>query len=356
MNPISKKLEDYIRQQCRLSSVPSGTWTSVCNMKLPPPKQLVTDFIDAGDLVAVIGKSKQRKSWLLLELACHLSAGRDFLHFQIPHPVRTLGVQLEVSPDHYNRRQQMVTKGMFGSTDFIPEHITNNLTIIHGRGYGLTPADLLAYHNWYNPSVMWLDPLYLMVIESDPESHKQMIGVFQQIMRSGTTMIYVHHDKKGASGDHDLVDRGAGHSTLGRAYDCSILLDQHADDDNMQVLRTVCRNYPVIDDVSLRWEDGCFHLEDTIVPRVATTHSRNQRHSMSAPAGNYTQHACEHITDGMTKTVAHDTLREGLGVSRRQAKAIINVMLEQGTLVESTGPHNSRLLHFADIGEEVTDA
>ena len=54
----------------------------------PPPDQIIGDMLDAGDKLALLAASKQRKSFLFLMLALALASGRDLLTWRIPQPRR----------------------------------------------------------------------------------------------------------------------------------------------------------------------------------------------------------------------------------------------------------------------------
>jgi hypothetical protein len=141
--------------------------------------------------------------------------------------------------------------------------LQGNLRIAHGRGQGLTPqaiADLVAVET---PEVLLVDPIYPLITEENTaEGVKPVLEALSKIAETGVLVAYTHHDKKGKSGDLDLVDRGSGSGVLGRAYDAAVFLDNHATDPEAQVARFLTRNYPPVEDQTIKWEGFLFKPQE----------------------------------------------------------------------------------------------
>jgi RecA-family ATPase len=78
----------------------------------PPPDQILADTFDLGDKVAIIGSSKLRKSFLLLQFLLSVAAGRDFLSFRVPKARRVLHIQFEIQGNHFHRRVRRMAKAL----------------------------------------------------------------------------------------------------------------------------------------------------------------------------------------------------------------------------------------------------
>ena len=93
----------------------------------------------------------------------------------------------------------------------------------------------------YGPEVISLDPLYKIATgaENAAEDLKGILNAFDELSRAtGAAIPFVHHDAKGASGDRDIRDRGAGSNVLGRDYDACITLTPHASEPDAVVVES----------------------------------------------------------------------------------------------------------------------
>ena len=91
------------------------------------------------------------------------------------------------------------------------------------------------------------------------------------------SVLYVHHDAKGAVGDRATRDRGSGSSLLNRDFDCAFMLSPHADNDDEAVLDLLVRNYPPQGSVGLRFESCTWVCDQEVTLRPETTASRREK-------------------------------------------------------------------------------
>ena len=99
-----------------------------------PPDQILEGIIDVGDKLAIIGSSKRRKSFFLLQFLVSLASGRAFLNWKIPKTRRIVHIQFEIQSKHYHWRVKRMALAM-GIT---PGDIGDRLNIINARGLGLS--------------------------------------------------------------------------------------------------------------------------------------------------------------------------------------------------------------------------
>ncbi len=229
-------------------------------LKLEPakPDQILDDTFDLGDKVAIIGSSKMRKSFFLLQMLISIAAGRSFLAWDIPKPRRVLHVQLEIQPRHYHARIIRMARAL----GIGPENLGDRLQIINGRGLGLAGEkginQIRDIAKEIKPEIISLDPLYKIAtgIENAAEDLKVILSIFDALAEeTGAAIAYVHHDAKGAPGDRDIRDRGAGSNVLGRDYDACITLTPHASEEEAAVVDVLLRNYRPQEPFSIRWTD-----------------------------------------------------------------------------------------------------
>lgn len=249
-------------------------------VKEPPPLDFVlTDTLDLGDKMAVIGASKQRKSWFLQQLSISIASGRDFLNWRVPKPRKVLYVQFEIRSPHLHRRLLKLAAGMGIS----PADIGDRLQLISARGKkGFRGQACLEYitrkAKELGAEVIMLDPLYKISdgVENAAEDFKLILGGFDEMAEeTGAAIIFIHHDKKGPSGDIQIIDRGAGSGVLGRDYDACIVLSPHSSEPDVSVVDVVARNYPPQDTFSIAWYYGDggvrFNLAEDVAPSKRTS-------------------------------------------------------------------------------------
>ncbi len=232
------------------------------------PEQILTDTFDLGDKVSIIGSSKMRKSFFLLQLIISIAAGKDFLAWAIPKPRRVLHIQLEIQAHHYHSRVIRMARALgIGAAD-----LGDRLQILNGRGLGLAGKEGIAQIREIakesKPDIISIDPLYKIAtgIENAAEDLKIILGIFDTLAEeTGAAIAYVHHDAKGAPGDRDIRDRGAGSNVLGRDYDACLTLTPHANEDEAAVVDILLRNYRPQEPFSIRWtedsENGGYRFE-----------------------------------------------------------------------------------------------
>ncbi len=222
----------------------------------PEPDQILHDTADTGDKVAIIGSSKTRKSFFMLQFALCLAAGRNFLRWTIPKPRRVLLVQFEIKSDHVHRRVRNMARALGISA----ESIEGRFKILNARGLGIKGPQGIERigqlaEEW-KPEIILFDPLY-KVAEGDENlarDFKIVLSAFDALAeQTGATIGYVHHDAKGFAGEKDIRDRGAGSNTLGRDYDAAITLTPHASEPDGLVVEVLVRNYRPQEPFTIVW-------------------------------------------------------------------------------------------------------
>jgi len=277
-----------LRAAAELDCAPLETESAldICRMQLEPPEQVLKDFVDVGDLLAIYGKSKMRKSWFALQLSISIATGKPFVGIDIPKPRKVLHVQLEVQKYHFRNRLQRVISSMVGPTDFIGEdgikdsQGIDRLQVVQGRRLGIDLPKIASTCELFKPEVVVIDPIYLLYqAESEDVSTKDLVANLFTIAEMGSTVIFIHHDIKGSSGDRDLVDRGAGSSVQGRAYDAAFYIDPHADaseENDLQVIQGINRNYPPVKARTVTWDNWVFEIDEETEPSVQTSASKKE--------------------------------------------------------------------------------
>ncbi len=242
----------------------------------PPVDPVLQDTFDAGDKVCVIGASKTRKSFYGLQLAVSVASGRDFLAWRVARPRRVLLIQMEIQERHYWRRVRRMCEAL----GIRPEEIGDRLRVVNARGRGLSVEHLRRYAEETRAEVVIIDPLYKLNRgdENSAENMAALLAWFDELAQAtGATVCYIHHDAKGSPGDRETRDRGSGSGVLGRDYDACMTLTEHRDQEDALVVGVLLRNYPPQPGVTVKWEEGCFHLANDLAAVAATSRSRAEQ-------------------------------------------------------------------------------
>lgn len=263
-----------------IAIVDAGTWLTA---EPPEPDQILADLFDRGDKVAVIGSSKVRKSFFLLQTALSIAAGRKLFGWQVPKPRRVLMVQYEIQASHFHRRVRRMAHAMGLSTG----DLAGRVHIVNARGMGLEgESGISAIRDIagnIGPEIICMDPLYKVAtgVENAAEDAKVILAAFDRLAEAtGAAIVFVHHDAKGFSGDRDIRDRGAGSNVLGRDYDACIALTPHASETDGAVVEVLLRNYRQREPFTIRWTedrdtDGyCFQVSSAAPVKQTSANAR----------------------------------------------------------------------------------
>lgn len=298
----------------------------------PPSDAIVPELFDTGDKIALIGSSKARKSFFTMELALCIATGREIVGLPIPKRRRVLLIQYEIKPAHFHRRLHRAAKA-YGIE---PAELRGWLLIVNGRGHAKA-RDFARLAKIAGAEVLILDPLYKLMAgdESDPEAWTQLFETFDQVSeQTGAAVVFVHHDKKGITGDRDERDRGSGHGTLGRDYDTALFLSEHASQPDLIVLSKITRNYPPQPKTAIRWQDGRFTATDEeAVERTTHTVRQQQRTRGRKPCPDSAEivQRFEGLPDAINTEEA-DKLIQGMGGTKRAATEARKELVAEGKL------------------------
>jgi hypothetical protein len=286
---------EQVRERVRAEQGPAIRLRNASEWMQEPqqePDQILADVFDRGDKLVIIGSSKTRKTFFTLQLILSVAAGRPFLGWTVPQPRTILHAQYEIQAHHFHKRLIRMCRAM----NIEPADLGDRLQILNARGAGLTgqaAIDAIKGHaDAVRPELISIDPLY-KVLDGDENSNgkdgmKPVLAAFDKLTEdTGAAVSYVHHDSKGAVGDRQTTDRGAGGGVLGRDYDSAIVLTQHATEDGAFVVETAIRNYSPQEPFTILWtesENGgyCFEMRPDILPAKKTSKTKAPASSMDA--------------------------------------------------------------------------
>ncbi len=324
-----KEIDDSMREVILCSAPESialdaGDWLEQAQYEIDP---FMENLFDLGDKVAIIGKSKTRKSFFALQLLLAAATGQDFLGYSIPKARKALYVQYEIKDAHMHRRLERTADAM----GILPHQLRNRLTIINARGKSISRDTVQKWVKKSGAEIVLLDPIYKLMTDGENavEDFKPLFQWFDTLAAdTGCAVLYVHHDRKGFTGEQDLADRGAGSSIIGRDFDAAFFLTPH-EDEQLVVLETLTRNYASEEKRSLAWAN-CFSCDDAPA-RVKTSRSRSTR-SVTTLADWIPQAEAIMAAQGGQPMGMQEFIRalRDAGASKEMARDAINEMVATG--------------------------
>ncbi|MCD7895841.1 MAG: AAA family ATPase [Planctomycetaceae bacterium] len=269
---LQKQLADLSGDVGKITILDAGVWLQET---IPGKPAVIDGLLDIGDKAFLIGGPKTRKSFFVMQLALCLAAGRDFLGFTVPAPIRVAVCQMEIQPHHYHRRLSRLADAK--AIDY--SLLSNRLYIANLRGVTADLDDITAGLYQFRPEVVILDPMYKLYKEGHDENSAgdaaSLLAKFDRLVETlDCALVVVHHDNKRASGDTKATSRGSGSSAVARDYDAALLLTAHATEPDAMVLETIARNHPSRDPVTVLWDVNRFVVADSIVPTPETSGTR----------------------------------------------------------------------------------
>jgi hypothetical protein len=298
----------------------------------PPLDPIIEGMFEKTDKVALIGSPKLRKSFLALQMALHIAAGRDLLAWKIPKRRKVLLVQMEMKTSHFHRRLKKMTQTL-GITRAV---IESNLHIVNGRGKTVDMAEIAAHARAFGAEVIIFDPLYKLAQgdENSAQDMKPILAEFDRLAEmTGAAVLYVHHDPKGTPGDRNLRDRGAGSGVISRDYDCCIMMTAHRDDADAVVIEVLQRNYKPLDPFTIGWCEGTFRVAD-LAAVTAKSGGRTNPTSIKA-AEEYCDEAVRLLSRPLSMSEFFDLLRSKLGLTQQKARSVQDAVLRTGKLKQT---------------------
>ncbi|MCX5830534.1 MAG: AAA family ATPase [Deltaproteobacteria bacterium] len=323
------------------------------------PDQIIEGILDVKDKLALIGSSKMRKTFLLLQMLLCLATGKVFLNWNIPMPRRVVHIQYEIQSNHYHRR----LKRMCIALGITAADLGDRFHILNARGLNLSGIEGIEKISQivkpYNPEIISFDPLYKVATGSEnaAEDGKIILNAFDGLTeQTGAAVAYVHHDAKGFSGDRDIRDRGAGSNVIGRDYDACITMTPHVSETDAAVIEVMLRNYRPQEPFTALWSEDedtggyRFDMREEITPTKKT--SSNGKTKDLPALDTYLPAALDLVKDApMPIGLFMDTLRTKTGLTHSRSAIFKNWAISGGhPVLDTIETKRSRGKHEKLIG------
>jgi hypothetical protein len=235
---------------------------------------------------------------------------------------------MELTPADFHRRLWRMARALGITAEDIGDRLTVlNLRDSQQEAMGII-AEAVATGKYFG---IIIDPIYplLQGDESRPETWSPITGLFNRWATECGFVLYVHHDAKGAAGDKDIRDRGAGSGVAGRNAYARLTLTPHRDDpDNSIVVNFMLRGYAPREGLTLTFKDDAFHLSDA-APTAQTGRDRMVRRGVVTVTP---EQAIALVADNPLRASVFMAKLAEMGLAEKRARVLRDNLIDDGTL------------------------
>jgi hypothetical protein len=283
----------------------------------PPHNPVLPGLFDHKALFEIVGPSKTRKSFAVLQLGLCLAAGRAVFGFEGGRRFSVCIADLELSQDDIKRRVWRMGRAL----GIGPDDIEGRLRILPLAGTENVRAAIEQAAEGFD--VLICDPLYALCDGAETiENFREPLRWLRKQAVNRVACGFVHHDAKGTPGDRDARDRGSGANITGRSVDARITLTPAAaDPENSVVMGFMCRSYATPAASAWTFQDDAFRTGD--VPVEPLRQADRMRQSRPKLA-NFTEAAIRILNaEGpMSPATFKHRLRDDLKLSKGDADTL----------------------------------
>ena len=224
----------------------------------PAHTPVLAGLFDRQALVEVVGPSKTRKSFAVLQLALALAAGRAVFGFSLGGTFSVCVADMELSDPDLRRRTWRMGRAM----GIGPADIGDRLRILPLAGLENCRDAIETAADGFD--ILICDPLYSLCEGSETiENFREPLRWLRRLAVGRAACLFVHHDGKGCAGDRETRDRGSGSGITGSAVDARITLTPAAaDPDNTVIAGFMCRSYVCPAPSAWTFADDAFRPSD----------------------------------------------------------------------------------------------
>lgn len=237
----------------------------------PPEAPIIKNLFEEGEICAIVGQTKSRKSFFALQMAICVAIGNPFLDYETVQK-KTLICNFEVSERTYKKRYKKICNRL----NVTPGEIAGKLTICNLKGGRTDWSYLLNLCEKHKCKFCIVDPFYQIsrINENDQTACQEVEDKMKLFHEHGITLGVVFHSAKGFSGEKQTIDMISGSGILSRFPDSIVGWSHHATVKNACVFATKLRSYEDADPYTIVFRDGIFERDDSIKPIVETTQTR----------------------------------------------------------------------------------
>lgn len=247
---------------------------------LRPP--VINKLLREGETMNVIAAPKTGKSWLTLDLALSVAAGRPWLGRYETVAGDVLIIDNELHRETSASRIPQVARARGMDYASVGRHVAiDNL-----RGRLRDIFALRSYFDRLEPGrfrLIVLDAFYrFMPLGGDENDNATMASVYNAVDayadQLGCCFVLIHHSSKGNQSGKSVTDVGAGAGSQSRATDTHLVLRPH-EENGCVVLDAAVRSWAPIEPAGLRWTFPVWDFDSGLDP----TQLRQERPSKRKP-------------------------------------------------------------------------
>lgn len=202
------------------------TFGQIIKEPLPPIVWAVEPLISVGNRVVLYGEFGSLKSWLLLDLALHLAAGRPWLDtFKVPRPRSVLYLDEEQSEHQIRRRVKRLAEGNgLAGEESLPLRIASRAGVRFTDGCIGEMLEQLRLVD-FDPEVIIFET-FRRILEGSEIDVRDVAAFWRRATHffpEDKTLIVSHHMKKpGQDGRGELRHQASGSTDILAGPDCAI--------------------------------------------------------------------------------------------------------------------------------------
>lgn len=306
---------------------------------LRPP--VINKLLREGETMNVIAAPKTGKSWLTLDLALSVAAGRPWLGRYETVAGDVLIIDNELHRETSASRIPQVARARGMDYASVGRHVAiDNL-----RGRLRDIFALRSYFDRLEPGrfrLIVLDAFYrFMPLGGDENDNATMASVYNAIDsyadRLGCCFVLIHHSSKGNQSGKSVTDVGAGAGSQSRATDSHLVLRPH-EEDGCVVLDAAVRSWAPIDPAGLRWTFPVWDVDPGLDPallrseRPARRKDEKKAEGEPSPEWDAERFAEAFVSEKpLSKSEIHEAAKAA-GLSLRRTDDLLEVGQAQGLI------------------------
>jgi hypothetical protein len=292
---------------------------------------LIEGLLREGETCNIIASPKVGKSFLAGNLAWSVATGVPFLGRKVQQG-RVLILDNELHPETLAARLDHIASGML-----LSECDRDQLDVISLRGryasVGSLGQSIEVEPGQY--SMIVLDALYRSLPDGTNENdNAAMMAVYNELdalaARWRAAIVVVHHSSKGDQSGKGVTDVGSGAGSISRAADSHLVIRPH-DDGQQCVLEAVCRSFPPVEPVSIRFDWPVWYA--TTAEPIVKRPGRQDTAAQESADRKAVQEILN-LIPGEPKTIQQSTLKAQLGYGANKFNRLTGQLFKQGKIKE----------------------
>ena len=229
------------KQRIELPEIVSAA--DLCDNNMLEPPHIITGILHQGSKLSLGGGSKAFKTWTLLQMACAVTTGEQWLEFATcGKPVIYLNLELDT---------WAIRKRISDICEAMRIHVPKDLRIWNLRGYICAAHKLFDKLSnaidEYGYVLGVLDPIYKLLGDGDENSARDIGKLLNELenfaMDNDIAMAYGAHFSKGNQAAKEAIDRMSGSGVFARDPDSILTMTAHVEDQCFTLDMTL-RNLP----------------------------------------------------------------------------------------------------------------